>query len=188
MTFVHSELCTWMLVATSFRTAPNLKTIQMSTNWWMDKPTVYPFNGSALSNGKAGTSKKPWMNLKRPNEVLEVRSKRLHVVWSHLHEMSWKGTLIETESRSVVILGWGWEQGLAKNGGITRMVGLPGSSVGQESACSAGDLGSIPGWGRSPEEGNGSPLQYSCLENPMDRRAWRATVHRATKSRTRLSD
>ena len=49
------------------------------------------------------------------------------------------------------------------------------------------DEGSIPGLGRSPGEGNGSPLQYSCLENSMDRRAWWATVHGATKSRTRLS-
>jgi len=56
------------------------------------------------------------------------------------------------------------------------------------SACSAGDLGLIPGSGRSPGEGNGNPLQYSCLENPMDGRAWWATVHGVEKSRTRLSD
>ena len=49
------------------------------------------------------------------------------------------------------------------------------------------DLGSSPGMGRSPGEGNGNPLQYSCLENPMDRGAWRATVHGVTKSQTRLS-
>ena len=48
------------------------------------------------------------------------------------------------------------------------------------------DMGSIPGLGRSPGEGNGNPLQYSCLENPMDREAWLATVHRVTKSQTRL--
>ena len=47
------------------------------------------------------------------------------------------------------------------------------------------DLGLIPGWGRNPGEGHGNPLQYSCLENPMDRGAWRATVHRVTKSWTR---
>ena len=51
------------------------------------------------------------------------------------------------------------------------------SSVGKESACNVGDLGLIPGLGRSPGEGNGNPLQYSCLENPMDRGAWWATVH-----------
>ena len=56
------------------------------------------------------------------------------------------------------------------------------------SACTAGDLGSIPGSGRSPGEGNGNPLQYSCLENPMDGGAWRATVHGVAKSQTRLSD
>ena len=56
------------------------------------------------------------------------------------------------------------------------------------SACNAGDLGSIPGSGRSPGEGNGNPLWYSCLENPMDRGAWWAAVHGVAKSRTQLSD
>ena len=56
------------------------------------------------------------------------------------------------------------------------------------SACNAGDLGSVPGLGRSPGEGNGSPLQYSCLENPMDGGAWWVTVHGLAKSRTQLSD
>ena len=59
---------------------------------------------------------------------------------------------------------------------------------GKESACNAGDLGLIPGSGRSPGEGNGYPLQCSCLENPMDRGAWWATVHGVAKSQTRLSD
>ena len=68
------------------------------------------------------------------------------------------------------------------------ILGFPGGSEVKASACNAGDLGSIPGSGRSPGEGNGSPLQYSCLENPMDRGAWGATVHRVAKSRTRLSD
>ena len=56
------------------------------------------------------------------------------------------------------------------------------------SAYNAGDPGSIPGLGRSPGEGNGNPLQYSCLENPMDRGAWRATAHGVAKSQTQLSD
>ena len=56
------------------------------------------------------------------------------------------------------------------------------------SACSVGDLGSIPGSGRSPGEGNGNPLQYSCLENSMGRGAWWAKIHGVTKSQTRLSD
>ena len=55
--------------------------------------------------------------------------------------------------------------------------GFPGGSDGDESAFSAGDLGSIPGLGRHPGEGNGCPLQYSCLENSMNRGAWRGTVH-----------
>ena len=66
--------------------------------------------------------------------------------------------------------------------------GFPGGSEVKASACKAGDLGSIPGLGRSPGEGNGNPLQYSCLENPMGGGAWWATVHGVAKSRTRLSD
>ena len=57
-------------------------------------------------------------------------------------------------------------------------------SDGKEPACSAGDQGLIPGLARSPEEGKGYPLQYSCLENPMDREAWRATVHEVAESDT----
>ena len=56
-------------------------------------------------------------------------------------------------------------------------MGFPGSSVSKESACSAGDPGLIPGSGRSSGEGNGNPLQYSCLENPIDRGAWQAAAH-----------
>ena len=63
-------------------------------------------------------------------------------------------------------------------------LGLPGSSNGKESACNVGDLALIPGLGRSPGEGHGNPLQYSCLENSMDRGAWQATVHGLAKSLT----
>ena len=63
-------------------------------------------------------------------------------------------------------------------------LGFPHSSVGKESACNAGDLGLIPGSGRSLGEGNGNPLQYSRLENPMDRGVWWVTVHRVAKSQT----
>ena len=64
----------------------------------------------------------------------------------------------------------------------------PGVSDGKETACKAEDVGLIPGLGRFPGEGNGNPLQYSCLENSMNRRAWWATVYEITKSRTWLSD
>ena len=65
--------------------------------------------------------------------------------------------------------------------------GFPDGSDSKESACNAGDLGSIPGWGRSPEEGNGYVVQYSCLDNPMDRGAWWATVHGVTESQMQLN-
>ena len=59
--------------------------------------------------------------------------------------------------------------------------GFPGGSNGKESTCNAGDPGSIPGSGRSPEVGNGHPIQYSFLESPMDRGAWQATVYGVTE-------
>ena len=68
-----------------------------------------------------------------------------------------------------------------------RFGGFPDSSAGKESSCNAGDTGDvglIPGLGRSPARGNGNPLQYSCLKKPMDREAWWATVHGITKSQT----
>ena len=63
-----------------------------------------------------------------------------------------------------------------------KLVMIPSGSDGKETACNSGDLGSIPRPGRSPGEGNGYPLQYSCLENPVDRGAWQATVHGVAKS------
>ena len=76
---------------------------------------------------------------------------------------------------------------------ITRLpcvifVYFPGGSDGKESACNAGDPGSIPGLGRSHGEGNGNPPQYSCLENSMDRGVWRVKVHGFAKSQTQQSD
>ena len=89
--------------------------------------------------------------------------------------------------------------GMGKPGGLTSMgshrvrhnwsdLAAEAADDDKESACNAGDLGSIPGSGRYLGEGNGNPLQYFCLENPMDRGAWWVTVHRVTKSQTRLSD
>ena len=83
-------------------------------------------------------------------------------------------------------LGW-W--GLpSEQAPLGNVEGFPGGSDGKASARNVGDLGSIPGSGRSPGEGNGNPLQDSCLENPMDGGIWRATVHGVAKSRTRLSN
>ena len=79
----------------------------------------------------------------------------------------------------------GWEDPPEKGKAThSSNICFPGGSDGKESTCNAGDLGSVPGLGRSPGEGHGNPLQYSCLENPMDRGACRAAVHRVKKSRT----
>ena len=73
---------------------------------------------------------------------------------------------------------------------VDKMTSLDfhGGSDSKESACNAGDLGLISGLGRSPREENGNSLQYSCLENSMDKGVWWATVHGVAKSQTRLSD
>ena len=88
-------------------------------------------------------------------------------------------------------LGWAplqYDYAFIKRGNLgTSAMGFPRGSDSRESACNAGDLGSTPGSGRSPGEGNGYPLQDSCLENPTDRGAWRAIVHGVTKIRTQLS-
>ena len=69
---------------------------------------------------------------------------------------------------------------------VNNLRGFPGGSAVKASAWNAGDPGSLPGSGRSPGEGNGNPLQYSCLENPMEGGAWWATVYGLAKSGTRL--
>ena len=71
--------------------------------------------------------------------------------------------------------------------GIMVVFGFPGSSVMKNPLANAGDVGLIPGSGRSPGRGNSSPLQYSCLENPLDRGAWQTIVHGVTKNQTQLS-
>ena len=82
-------------------------------------------------------------------------------------------------------VGPGWWAGFGYG---QRKVEFPGGSDSKESTCDARDPGSVPGSGRSPGEGNGYPLQYSYLENSLDRGAWQATVHQVAKSRTWLSD
>ena len=72
--------------------------------------------------------------------------------------------------------------------GLGKITSFPGGSDGKESTCNAGDLGLIPGSGRSPGEGNSSPLQYSCLETFMDREAWWPTVHGVPNIWTQLSN
>ena len=71
---------------------------------------------------------------------------------------------------------------------LIRNMGFHGGLVVKNPPANAGDMGSIPGFGRSSSEGNGNPLQYSCLENPMDGAAWQAIVHAVAKSQTQSGD
>ena len=100
-------------------------------------------------------------------------------VWVQSYLLGWAH--LSSNSSSINLLArWSWANYL-------NSLSL-GSSDSIESSCNAEDLGSIPGSGRSPGGGCGNTLQYSCLENPMDRGAWWATVHGVTKSQTWLSD
>ena len=80
-----------------------------------------------------------------------------------------------------------WAKSICLRDEISVSWGSPSNSDSKESTCNAGDLGLIPGLGRSAEEGHSNPLQYSCLENPMDRGAWQATIHRVEQSQTQLN-
>ena len=97
-------------------------------------------------------------------------------------ESSWHGdwTCVSCIGRRILYHCAAWK--------ATLRYSIPGGSDSKESTCSMGNLGSIPGLGRSLGGGHGNPLQYSCLENTMDRGVWRATSHGVTKSRTQLSD
>ena len=136
--------------------------------------------------------------------------KNLPAVWeTQVRSLGWKDPLEKEMATHCSILAWRspWieEPGGLQSMGSQRVshnwvtntftlshsvhwVGLPCSSIGKESACNARDPGSIPGLERSLGEGNGYTLQYSCLENPLNRGAWWASVHDVTKSRTWLSN
>ena len=109
-------------------------------------------------------------------------------VWS----LGWEDPLEKGKATHSSILAWRISPWCRKELDMTEQISLSLASLVAQtvkaSVCNAGDPGLIPGLGRSPGEGNGSPLQYSCLENPMDGGAWWATVHGVAKSQTRLSD
>ena len=91
--------------------------------------------------------------------LIDRNSTRMFSIVEGRHEIELKGSVSSEHDKT-------------KKPTPKTIKGFPSSSDGKESACNAGDPGSIPGSGRAPGEGNGYPLQYSCLENPMDRGAW----------------
>ena len=113
----------------------------------------------------------------RPQTVSPSSS--LKKIINEIEHFLWLAQSVEHETPNLSFMGLSLTLG--------DVFGFPGGSDGKESACNAGNLDLIPGLRRSPREGNGYPLQYSCLENSMDRGAWGATVHGVTKSQTQLS-
>ena len=109
--------------------------------------------------------------------------------WLDGHEYEWTLGVGDGQGGLVCCDSWGRkESDMTERLNWTIIKGLPGSSDSKKSACNAKDLGSIPGLGRSPREGNGYPLQYSCLENSMDRQSLAGYSPWVTKSQTWLSD
>ena len=93
----------------------------------------------------------------------------------------WANSLKEVKLLPFIYWQVAWGRGRIFNLHLTIQLGVLGCSAGKNLPANVGDVGLIPGSGRSPGEGNANPLQYSCLGNPMDRGAWRATVHGVTK-------
>ena len=100
---------------------------------------------------------------------------------------SWGKFNLEKQKASILNISFGYQNKQKSTNKVSsEHLDFAGSSDSKESACNAGDSGLILGLGKSLGEGNGNLLQYSCLENSMDRRAWRAAVHRVAKSQTQL--
>ena len=102
-------------------------------------------------------------------------------------ESQGRGSLVGCRLRGCTRVGHKWSE-LAAAAAAELECGFPGGSDSKESACNVGDPDSIPGSGRFPAEGNGYSLQYSCLENSMDRETWRLTVHGVSKNWTQPRD
>ena len=115
-------------------------------------------------------------NLRCPNvtTLMADREEELKSLLMRVKEENERACLRLNKNTKIVASGLvtAWQIEREKVELLTNFPFFPHLSVGKESACDTGDPGSIPGSGRSPEEGNGNPLQYSCLENSMDRRAW----------------
>ena len=128
-----------------------------------------------------------------------MKLEKVTVLWSHISILIWKQyheihlttlTVAPGPKSLTCVCGGGGFPHISRqhSGHQCLTIGFPGGSEVKASASNAGDPGLIPGSGRSPGEGNGNPLQYSCLENPMDGGAWWATVHGVAKGQTWLSD
>ena len=148
--------------------------------------------GRFLTTGPSGKSQLNLNYCHRPKKKIESPHLDLHVSGKLIYD---RGGITNQYKKDELVNKWCWDICLHKwktKISITPLDFLShfflGGSDCKESACNAGDLGRIPGWGRSPGEGNGSPLHYSCLGNPMDGGAWRVTVHGVTQSQTQLSD
>ena len=165
-----------------------LKEISPNIHWtawcWTETPILWPPDVKNWLTGKNSDAEKDWRQEEKGTTEEEI------VGWHHRldgHKFEQAMGVGDRQRSLACCSPWG-----RRESHRTEWLNWPEdrdkSFPGKESACHAGNLVSIPRSGRSPGEGNGNPLQYSCLENPMDKGAWWATVHGVAKSRTRLSD
>ena len=153
--------------------------------WWLSA-AKRDFTGDAVAETPRSRCREPrfdpWSGNQMPHAA--TKTQRSQIFWLHWVFIAVCGLSLVAASEGYSLLWWVgfslWR--------LLLLQGFPGGLEGKASACNAGDLGSIPESGRSPEEGNGNTLQYSCLENPMNGGAWEAAVLGVAKSRTWLSD
>ena len=160
--------------------------VQAHHLWWGVELLTQNLNPHLFKLHALRSAVQMGLNPAKTPKTLETTPKTIN---EYKSEIRWVKSMIITAAffpvlvESLFFQSFSWMHWIHYN-----QMGFPGDASGKESAGNAGDPGLIPGWKRSPGEGNSYPLQYSCLENPMDRGAWWATVHGVTESWTQLSD
>ena len=164
----------------------------MTDGWhhWLDGHECEKTPGAVDGQGSLACCS-AWGHRVRNSWVTELNwTKDRNVIYQHspLLMTSYSKSPHIRSMNSAYTCWWGRQGSIWNSRFLSICHGFPGGSVVKNPPANAGDMDSIPGLGKSAGGGNGNPLQYSCLGNPTDRKAWQATVHGVAKSRTRLSN
>ena len=178
MPSIHLILCRPLLLLPPI--PPSIRVFSNESTLHMRWPKYWSFSLSIISSKEIPgliSFRVDWLDLLAVqgtlNSLLQHHSSKASILWRSVFFTVQLSHPYMTTGKTIALTRWtfvGKVMSLLFN--MLSRLDFPGGSDGKVSAYNAGDLGSIPGLGRSPGEGNGNPLQYSCLENPMDRRAW----------------